>query len=254
VTYDPNQPPRSPFGTPEPGQPGAGQPTPQPGYPVAGQPAQQPPMQPVQPVAPSFIPPSVAAAAGKPKSGGRISAGTVVFTAALIVAAVGVGFAAGRVTAPATPNRTAFTGQFGGGNGQFGGPNASGSPGNGNGNGNRGFGGAFVGGGAANISIDGKVTAVSNGSITIQTANGQSVTLQVPSTATYHAQAPANASDVIVGSSVQVSVGRPTGPEASGQPAPSGSPTTGGGNGNGNGNGRNFGFGMSVTDITVLSK
>ena len=236
MTYDPNQPPRSPFSSPE-----SGQPTPQPGYPVAGQPAPQPVMQPVQPVAPSFIPPSVVAAAGKPKSGGRISAGTIVFTAALIVAAVGVGFAAGRVTAPSTPNRTAF-------NGQFGGPNASGNPNGGN---RGGFGGgAFLGGGGASISIDGKVTAVSDGSITIQTANGQSVTLQVPSTATYHAQAPANSSDVIVGSNVQISASRPTRAEASNQPAPSGSPTTGGGNGGGNFGG----FGMSVTDITVLSK
>jgi hypothetical protein len=245
VTYDPNQPPRSPFSSPESGQPGAGQPMPQPGYPVAGQPAPQPVTQPVQPVSPSFIPPSVAAAAGRPKSSGRISAGTIVFTAALLVAAVGVGFAAGRVTAPATnSNRTAFNGQFGGG--QFGGPNASGNP---NG-GNRAFGGAFAGGAGATISLDGKVTAVSDGSITIQTANGQSVTLQVPSTATYHAQAPASSSDVIVGSSVQISASRPTRAEASNQPAPSGSPTTGGGNGGG-GLGA---FGMSVTDITVLSK
>jgi hypothetical protein len=246
VTYDPNQPPRSPFSSPESGQPGAGQPIPQPGYPVAGQPAPQPVTQPVQPVSPSFIPPSVAAAAGRPKSGGRISAGTIVFTAALIVAAVGVGFAAGRVTAPSTPNRTAFNGQFGAG-GQFGGPNASGNP---NGGGRGGFGGAFLGGGGAAVSIDGKVTAVSDGSITIQTANGQSITLQVPSTATYHAQAPANSSDVIVGSNVQISASRPTRAEASNQPAPSGSPTTGGGNGGGNFGG----FGMSVTDITVLSK
>ncbi len=87
------------------------------------------------------------------------------------------------------------------------------------------------------------MTAVANGSITVQTASGQSVTLQVPSTATYHAQTGATATDVTVGSNVEVTVTRPNArPDASGgtggqQPGASAG-----------------GFQMTVTDITVLAK
>jgi hypothetical protein len=215
----PINPGQSPFAPPEPG-------------PVPGQPAPQP----GQPIVPSFIPPTVAAAVAKPQSRKGASAGTMAFVAAVVVAAAGLGFAGGRLTAPATTTR---------GNGQFGNvPGGSFSP-NASGGANRG--GFGLGGG--NVSITGQVTAISNGSITIQTSNGQSVTLQVPATVTYHAQASAAPTDVAVGTNVQVSVSRGGGRnDASGQPAASGQPGAGGGTGGFGG------FSMTVTDITVVSK
>lgn len=251
MTNDPTQRQPSPFPAPEPGpvagqppyqsQPG-GYPTQPPG-PGMGQPTFASPGQPAQapygqPVVPSFIPPSVASAAANPKRRTGSSAGTLAFVVAVVVAAAGLGFAGGRLTAPAAATRSGFTGQNGG-NFPGANPNASGNP-------NRGFGGlggAFAGA----ISLDGQVTSVANGSITIQTANGQSVTLQVPSTATYHAQAPATSSDVTVGSKVQVSVSRPARAEGSAQPEASGQPGQGLGGGQG-------GFGLTVTDITVVGK
>ncbi len=240
MTYDPNQPQPSPFPAPEPG-PVAGQPSAYPGQPPApapGQPTYASPGQPTygspgqpgprpQQGVPSFIPPSVASAVVNPKRGGA-SAGTMAFVVAVVIAGAGLGFAGGRLTAPAaaTP-RGQFAGNFAGGGFT---PNASGNPARG---GFGGAGGAFGG----TISIDGQVTAVANGTITIQTANGQSVTLEVPSTATYHAQAPASASDVTVGSKIQVSASRAGGrAEASGQPGQGGA------------------FGFTVNDITVLGK
>lgn len=247
MTFDPNQPQPSPFATPDRGPAGdPPQPTPphaaqppysaQPGGPFSPQPSFA--ASPSQPV-PSFIPPTIAAAAvnGRPKGGG-VSTGTLAFVVAVVIAAAGLGFAGGRLTAPAAATtRTGFNGQFG----QFGGganPGASFNPGRG------GFGG-FGGGG---LSIDGKVTAVSSDSITVETANGQSVTLRVPSNVAYHAQAPATSSDVTVGSSVQVSVTRPVrGAEASGQPGPSGEPVP-------SGQAEQGAPGFSVTDITVVGK
>ena len=212
---DPHQ---SPFAAPEPG-------------PAAGQPAPQP----AQPVIPSFIPPTVAAAVARPKARSGASAGTMAFVAAIVVAGAGLGFAGGRLTAPAaTPTRGngQFAGNFPGGSFN---PTASGAA-------NRG--GFGVGGGDSPIT--GQVTAIANGSITIQTANGQPITLTVPSTVTYHAQASAAPSDVAVGTNVEVRVSRGAGrPDASGQPAASGAPGGAGGFG---------GFNMTVTDITVVSK
>lgn len=248
MTFDPNQPQPSPFAAPD-GRPAGDppQPTPpyaaqspysaQPGGPFSPQASPSFAASPSQPV-PSFIPPAVAAAAVNGRSkGGRVSTGTLAFVVAVVIAAAGLGFAGGRLTAPAAATtRTGFNGQFG----QFGGganPGASFNPARG------GFG---VGGG--NLSIDGKVTAVSSDSITVETANGQSVTLRVPSTVAYHAQAPATSSDVTVGSSVQVSVTRPVrGAEPSGQPGPSGEPVPSGQPAPG-------AFGFSVTDITVVGK
>jgi hypothetical protein len=208
---------------------------------------QQPPQEPrhdtapasapQRPMVPSFIPPSVAAAALAPTPRSRVSAGTIGFVLAIVVAAAGLGFAGGRLTAPpaATNGRTNFGANGGaGGNG----PTASGGVGR--------NGGGF-GGGAFNtgdISLLGQVTAIADGSITIQTAGGQNVTIQVPTSVTYHAQAGAAATDVKVGSSVQLTVTRPNfRPDASGAPIASQQTTNGG-----------AGFQLSATDILVLSK
>lgn len=211
---------------------------------------QQPPLEPrpdaapapgtQRPMVPSFIPPSVAAAALTPTPRSRVSAGTIGFVLAIVVAAAGLGFAGGRVTAPAAA-ATNGRGNFGA-NGGFGpnGPAASGAAGR--------NGGAFGGGAGAfntgDISVTGKVTAIADGSITVQTAAGQNVTIQVPSTVTYHAQAGATATDVTVGSSVELTVGRPNfRPDASGAPIASQQTTNGG-----------AGLQLSATDILILAK
>ncbi len=211
----PPAPQQNPFAHPEPG-------------PVPGQPTPPAP----QPAVPSFIPPSVIAASASPRPRQGASGGTIAFVAAIVIAAAGLGFAGGRLTAPASTNAR---GNFA--NGGFAGfargsfnPEAGGA--------GRGFGGVF---GAGGLSIDGQVTAVSNGSITIQTASGQSVTLQVPSTVTYHTQAAGSSSDVTVGAHVQLSATRGAAAAASGGPAPSGQPGDGG-------------LQLDVTDITVLGQ
>ena len=168
---------------------------------------------------PSFIPPSVAAAVAAPKPRTRVSAGTFGFVLAIVVAAAGLGFAGGRVTAPvATAQPRGNFGNFGNGGNGANGPAASGGVGR---------------------------NGIADGTITIQTAAGQSVTIEVPSSVTYHAQAGATATDVKVGSSVELSVSRPgfRGPDASGAPIASQQNTNGG-----------TGLQLSATDILLLSK
>jgi hypothetical protein len=188
-----------------------------------------PPVTPVQPVQPvTTVAPagssSVAANAPRPRSTGAGVLVNVLLGVALVVAVGGVAFAAGRATAPAAVAANGGgDGRFGNG-GQFFGPNASGAPG-GDGNGGRagGPGGILTGGG---LSIEGTVTAVAADSITLQLANGQSVTIPVDAATTYHTQSAATASDVKNGSTVLVQLdgGR-------------GVFTGNGNNGNGNGNG-----------------
>jgi hypothetical protein len=149
---------------------------------------------------------------------------------ALVVAVGGVAFAVGRATAPAstaTTARNGFGGQGGnGGNGgTFAGPGASGAPG-------RGFGpgGAT---GAAGFSVQGTVEAMDATSLTIKLASGQTVTIGLNGTTTYHKQAAATAADVTTGSTVLVQLdGRGFGgggrPQASGAPDASGAPTAAG--------------------------
>jgi hypothetical protein len=215
----------------DPSQPQDPRPEPQPGGPA---PAQQ------RPMVPSFIPPSVAAAAASPKPRGRVSAGTIGFVVAMVVAAAGLGFAGGRVTAPAAT--TTRGGNFGANGGNFGGNGANGPTASGG----VGRNGNFGGFGGGNIALTGQVSAIADGSITITTSGGQNVTVEVPSSVTYHAQAGASASDVKVGSNVELTVSRPSfrGADASGAPIASQQTTNGGA----------AGFGLSATDILVLSK
>ena len=206
MTFDPNQPSQQPFQPPVSGQAPSGTPA----------------------NIPSFIPASVALAPKK-ASQGRVATGTIVLVVAGFVAAAGIGFAGGRATAPvaATGNRN-----FTGANGQ-GFPTASGGVRNG---------GAFGALGAGSTAVDGTVTAVGSGTITVETAPGQSVTITVPSTTTYHGQTAAQASDVAVGSKVAVTINR-TGfgrPDASGAPAgAAASPGT---------------VTITATDVTLLAK
>jgi hypothetical protein len=184
--------------------------------------AAEPYAQPLAPVTPSS--PSPGAASSR-KRGGGVLLVNLLLGVALVVAVGGVAFAVGRATAPAAVAATGpGNGQFGNGNPNFR-PNASGAPG-----------GGFVGGGnggffgAGGLSVQGTVTAVTADSITIQLANGQSVTIPIDSQTTYHSQTAASAADVKAGSTVIVALegGRGAFPgtaNGNGGPAASGQPT-----------------------------
>lgn len=160
----------------------------------------------------------------------------VVLVVAAVFAVSGVGFAIGRITAPATA--AAATGRGNGqfqGNGQFPGGGTGGNGGQGGNGGNAGFG---PGGGG--ITISGEVVEVTADHISLKLASGQTVQIGLSGTTTYHSQAAATATDVTVGSTVNVEVGR-IGRGGTGGPAASGAPAFGGA------------FG-SASDVTVVPK
>jgi hypothetical protein len=70
------------------------------------------------------------------------------------------------------------------------------------------------------------VSAVADGTISIATANGQTLDVTTADTTTYHQQAAATAADVVVGSSVRVTAdgGFPGGPGQGRQPPASAAP------------------------------
>ena len=182
--------------------------------------------QPVGPVTPASPLPGPAT---RTKVAGAGVLVNLLLGVALVVAVGGVAFAVGRATAPAAvaatgPGGGRFDNGGNGGNGPFFGPNASGGP-NGNGGIAGGPGGIL---GAGGVSIEGTVTAVSADSITLQLANGQSVTIPVNGDTTYHSQTPATAGDVKTGSTVLIQL-------EGGRGAFTGNGN--GNNGNGNGNG-----------------
>jgi hypothetical protein len=137
--------------------------------------------------------------------------------AAAFVALGGVGFAAGRVTAPAAAN--AGTGGRGGNGGAFAFPGGSFTPG---GNGGNGGLGRFAGG----LSLQGTITEVTADHITLKLANGTTVSIPVDSNTAYHRQASATSSDVTTGTQVQVqlSAGANGGGGGGQQPGASGAP------------------------------
>jgi hypothetical protein len=164
-----------------------------------------------------------APAPGRPRTSGGSSRGTtILYIVAGLIAVGGVAFAVGRVTAPAAAASTsrfgtgaaAFRSQFGAGSsfapgaarGFFGGTGAAG-----------------LAGGAA-ISLRGTVQSINGTTMTVQTASGSAVTVNLGSSTTYHKQAAASASDVTAGSQVVVQVafnrtGIAAGAGASGAPA-----------------------------------
>lgn len=155
------------------------------------------------PVAPSSPAAPIAPPAKRRSSGRWLNA---VLAIAACVAIGGVAFAIGRGTASASTassnNRGGFiTNGNGTGNGQR--PFGSFAPG---GNGGNGFirGGFGAGGG---ITLSGTVESVTADSVTIKTANGQTVTIGTGADTTYHSQAPATASDVTTGKTVQIQLG-----------------------------------------------
>ena len=114
---------------------------------------------------------------------------------AVLVFVGGVTFAVGRMTAPAQAAGPG-NGQFPGlGNGQNGGrfPTGSFDP------------GQFAGAGLGDRTITGIVTSTDGSTMTLTTAAGQTLTVNV-SGSTYHAQTAASARDVSQGTSVHVTV------------------------------------------------
>jgi hypothetical protein len=142
----------------------------------------------------------------------------VVLVAAMIVAVGGVAFAIGRNTAPTTAagGRGNGNGFFGNGNfarGSFA-PDGSGGP------------GGFLGGrGGGGFNISGTVQSVSGDTLTVTTANGQTLEFTLGSTTAYDTQSPATAAAVKTGSKVEVQLQPGSGgfggfrPNASGAPS-----------------------------------
>jgi hypothetical protein len=161
--------------------------------------------QPSQPVAPESEPAVVAATSTMMKPGSMRPRGSmwinVALGVALLIAIGGVGFAAGRMTAPAAAAADG-NGRFGGG--QFpGGYFRGGGYFNGRAGGAGGLGGNF---GAGGVSLEGTVDSISGDTLTLKLANGQTVQVSLTGTTTYHAQASATAGDVKAGTSVIVRV------------------------------------------------
>ncbi|HYK96591.1 MAG TPA: hypothetical protein VE011_12130 [Candidatus Dormibacteraeota bacterium] len=118
-----------------------------------------------------------------------------ILAGALVLAAAGIAFAVGRMTAPAAAASGRGGNLPGGGqgfNGYFGGRQGGGA-----------FGSAFAGSGGG-VTIQGKVDAVSSTTLTLKLASGQTIQIALDPTTTYHSQANASASDVVTGGTVQV--------------------------------------------------
>jgi hypothetical protein len=203
--------------------------------PAGASPASAPPA--FQPVIPEPVVPAAPRPVA-PRSTGSSRLLNVALAAAVLVATAGVAFALGRTTAPAS----ASTARFNGGVGAFG-PNASFAPG-GN-DGTRGEGG-FAGRGGfgalgGGLSVEGTVESVSADSITIKTQSGQSITIGLDSSTTYHQQSAASASDVQTGKTVILDVSGGFRPGING-------------NGNSNNGGTsNGGFSLgTASDVTIV--
>jgi hypothetical protein len=184
VTFDPIRPAApEPFmpAAPEPFMPAAPEPSAIPTTPVIASP---PVMAP---------PPAVPVAKRKGAGGGWLN---VVLVIAAAVAIGGVAFAIGRSTAPASASTGNGLGNFPGGAGF---PAGSFAPGTG---GQPGFGRDGLGGGG--LTVRGTVESVDGDSLTIKTASGQTIEVTTGASTTYNTQAPASASDVQAGTTVQV--------------------------------------------------
>jgi hypothetical protein len=129
----------------------------------------------------------------------RAGSTSMLLVVAALVAIGGIGFAVGHSTGGSSSG-----GNTQGGNGiQGGAPNASGFPGGGPNASGRPDGAGLNGvGGAASLS--GMVVSSTADSITIQTSDGQQVTIGTGTATTYHNQTAATSSSVAVGATVTV--------------------------------------------------
>jgi len=187
----------------------------QPFVPAAPEPA-APIAEPAAPIAEPVVPGAVTpGTARKPGSSMWVNAALAL---ALAVALAGVGFAAGRMTAPTSAlGGNGGAGRFGNGNfpggayfqGGAGGANAGGR-------------GGFLGGGGA--SVQGTVESISADTLTLKLSTGQTVQIALSGTTTYHAETTATAGDVKTGGNVIVRIQIDRGQE--GAVAPSASDIT----------------------------
>jgi hypothetical protein len=177
-----------------------------------------------EPVRPTAAP--IAPVASRRRGGG----GTAFLVVGAIVLAGGLGFAAGRVTAPASA-ASQVAGLSGLGDGAF--PFASTAPGQGGttvGPLPSGAAGDFRPGGlvgaGSGITVEGTVSAVAADALTLD-VNGVSTAVKTDTSTTYHRQAAATAADVTVGAKVLVRmsgfggravIGSQGGPSSSGAP------------------------------------
>ena len=113
---------------------------------------------------------------------------------AVVLAIAGVAFAAGRITAPTSANGIQRVGVFNGTGGVR--PGASGAPD---------VRGGFFGG--AGPTLEGTVESVTDTTLTLKTADGQTIQIALSDTTTYHAQTDASSSAVATGGKVLVRVG-----------------------------------------------
>jgi hypothetical protein len=137
--------------------------------------------------APTAVATPAPAPARRGANGSRVL--NVVLGIALVLAVGGIGFATGRVTAPPTTLA----------NGRPGGPVFNGTGGT-NGQGRAG-GGLFAAGGPT---LEGTVESVTDTTMTIKTADGQTIQVALNGSTTYHAQTDATSNDVATGGKVLV--------------------------------------------------
>jgi hypothetical protein len=141
------------------------------------------------PAAPVVAGPAVGAPAARRGGGARLI--NVALGVALVLALGGVAFAAGRLTAPTSVT----AGNLPGGGIQIGpGKDGQGFVQNGK------PGGAFTGG----PTLEGTVESITDTTLTLKTADGQTIQIALESSTTYHAQTDATADDVTTGGKVQV--------------------------------------------------
>jgi hypothetical protein len=193
-------------------------PTPAPGSDAAFAPAVERTSEPA-----TVTQPAIPVSAGPVKARGGVSnrALNLLLGGALVLAIAGIAFAVGRMTAPAQT----ITGASFPGGGVFNGQGQTGNGGQGRGNGQ----GGFVFGGGAGPTVEGTVESVSDTTLTLKTADGQTIQIALNNATTYHSQTDASASDVVTGSKVLVRLdfrrgGGPNGPNG---PAASAQPDTG---------------------------
>jgi hypothetical protein len=157
--------------------------------------------------------------AGRSKLARRANSVTGLLLVSTMIAFAGVAFAAGRVTATGQSGTGQTTNGIGGANGQNGVPNfvpnASGVP-------NFDLGGRDRGLNGPGGTLTGTVTSVTSTSITVQLADGQTTTVALGSSTTYHTQAAGNSSDVTQGSTVTI---RTTGTDGAAAVASAGATT-----------------------------
>ncbi len=146
----------------------------------------------------------------------------LLFIAAL-VAVGGIGFAVGHLTAPGATAAANPTGRAAFGRGAL--PSLAPGQTFSTGQFGSGIGGRGALGGAA-AGVTGTVQSITPTSITIQEANGNSITIDLSGNTTYHTAAAASSSDVKIGTSVTVQIDSSA--LASETPAPSASGGLGG--------------------------